>query len=62
MKEKLFFVSVFFFFNMFIGAYPSEKAEIIEKAIDKFKNVGSFYFTKKNNHRFFLSRRNKRRP
>jgi hypothetical protein len=47
MKKKLFFVSVFFFFNIFIGAYPSEKAEIIEKAIDKFKNVGSFYFAKK---------------
>ncbi|MCF7874806.1 MAG: hypothetical protein K9L87_05595 [Candidatus Omnitrophica bacterium] len=47
MKKKLFFVSVFFFFNIFIGAYPSEKAEVVEKAIDKFKNVGSFYFTKK---------------
>lgn len=47
MKKKLFFVSVFFLFGILVGAYPSEKAEIIEKSIDKFKNVGSFYFTKK---------------
>ncbi|MCF7870758.1 MAG: hypothetical protein K9L95_02780 [Candidatus Omnitrophica bacterium] len=46
-KKRFFLISLIFFFHLYAGVYASDKIKIIEKTIDGFKNIKSFYFTKK---------------